>query len=74
MLKPLESYFNPAEVEGMDLIPGEFSHSDMGLLNDRLDEFDEFSVLKGSVSVQTILFLLVCQNDASKSQKMSSTP
>lgn len=61
LLKPLESYFNPSEVENMDLIPGEFSHSDMILLNDRINEFDEFSYLKGSVPVQTLLFLLACK-------------
>ena len=61
LLKPLESYFNPSEVENMDLLPGEFSHSDMLILDDKLDEFDEFSTLKGSVSIQTLLFLLVCK-------------
>ena len=61
LLKPLENYFNPSEVESMNLLPGEFSHADMLLLSDRLTEFDEFSVLKGSVSIQTILFLLVCK-------------
>tara|TARA_B110000902_G_scaffold265711_1_gene350812 strand:- start:1102 stop:2238 length:1137 start_codon:yes stop_codon:yes gene_type:complete len=64
LLKPLENYFNPSEVENMNLLPGEFSHSDMVILNDKLnefDEFDEFDALKGSLNVQTMLFLIVCK-------------
>jgi hypothetical protein len=62
LLRPLESYFNPSEVENMDLIPGEFSHSDMHLLNDRLNEIDEFSQFKkAGVPIQMLLFILVCK-------------
>ena len=45
----------------MDLIPNEFSNSDMILLSDRLNEIDEFSTLQGGVPIQTLLFLLVCR-------------
>ena len=61
MLRPLESYFNPSEVENMNLLPGEFSHSDMNLFSDRLNEVDEFSQLKAGVPIQMLLFLLVCK-------------
>lgn len=61
LLKPLESYFNPSEVESMNLVPNEFSHSDMVLLEDKLNEFDEFSEFKGSLSIQTMMFLVACK-------------
>ena len=61
LLNPLENYFNPSEVENMNLLPGEFSHSDMVILNDNLNEFYEFDALNGSLNVQTMLFLIVCK-------------
>ena len=61
LLRPLEDYFNPSEVENMNLIPSEFSHSDMNLLSDRLNEVDEFSQLEAGVPVQMLLFLLACK-------------
>ena len=61
LLRPLETYFNPSEVEDMNILPGEFSHSDMSLLSDRLNEIDEFSQLKSGIPVQMLLFLLVCK-------------
>jgi len=78
LLRPLESYFNPAEVEDMNLIPGEFSQSDMTLLSDKLNEIDEFSELKSNVSIQMLLFLLVCKDlrpnfDGNNSNKKVST-
>lgn len=73
LLRPLDTYFNPSEVEKMDILPDEFSNLDMVLLEDRLDEFDEFSPLIGTVSVQTILFLLVCKELDFSFNKTSST-
>lgn len=64
LLKPLESYFCPAEVEKMDLIPTEFSYSDMGILSDKLNEWDQSPpplALEGSIPIQTLLFSLVCK-------------
>jgi hypothetical protein len=61
LLRPLEDYFNPSEVENMNLLPGEFSHSDMNLLSDRLNEVDEFSQLEAGVPIQMLLFLLACR-------------
>ena len=62
LLRPLESYFNPSEIEDMNLLPNEFSHSDMLLLNDGLNEVDEFSTLsRAGVPIQTLLFLLACK-------------
>ena len=62
LLRPLESYFNPSEVENMNLLPSEFSHSDMSLLSDGLNEIDEFSRLsQAGTPVQMLLFLLVCR-------------
>ena len=61
LLRPLEDYFNPSEVEHMNLLPSEFSHSDMNLLRDRLNEVDEFSQLGASVPIQMLLFLLACK-------------
>lgn len=61
LLNPLESYFNPSEVEQMDVITGEFSNSEMVLITDKLNNLDEFSSLKGAVSIQTLLFLLACR-------------
>jgi hypothetical protein len=73
LLRPLETYFNPSEVENMNILPGEFSHSNMSLLSDRLNEINEFSQLlppyamvplseaRSSIPVQMLLFLLVCK-------------
>lgn len=47
--KSLESYFNPSEVEKMNLLPGKFSHSDRLLFSNRLKECDEFTQLQSKV-------------------------
>jgi len=72
LLRPLEDYFNPSEVENMNLIPSEFSHSDMNLLSDRLNEVDEFSQLEAGVPVQMLLFLLACKQLKSNFDEESS--
>jgi hypothetical protein len=72
LLRPLEDYFNPSEVEHMNLIPFEFSHSDMNLLSDRLSEVDEFSQLEAGVPVQMLLFLLACKQLKSDFNEESS--
>jgi len=62
LLRPLENYFNPSEVENMNILPGEFSHSDMNLLSDGLNEVDEFATLsRAGVPIQMLLCLLVCK-------------
>ena len=72
LLRPLEDYFNPSEVENMNLIPSEFSHSDMNLLSDRLNEVDEFSQLEAGIPVQMLLFLLACKQLKSNFDEESS--